>query len=156
MTKQKIITTTSNQLILWSMVYLNTIPIRNLSHRIKNGNREKRQPVEPKSVKQHKATEMKLKKICGGQLSCFLQLWCNNWRNLKNFNTTPQYYFCKNFQYFSIKKVDFWNFNLGVRKSLECRIFNHLPQSFWGPWAVPRPPAVVGNSLCVLLDKFLS
>jgi hypothetical protein len=36
------------------MVYLNTIPIRNLSHRIKNGNRENRQPVEPKSVKQHK------------------------------------------------------------------------------------------------------
>jgi hypothetical protein len=42
------------------MVYLNTIPIRSLSHRIKNGNRENRQPVEPKSVKQHKATEMKL------------------------------------------------------------------------------------------------
>jgi hypothetical protein len=54
MTKQKIITTTLNQQILWSMVYLNTIPIRNLSHRIKNGNRENRQPVEPKSVKQHK------------------------------------------------------------------------------------------------------
>ena len=70
MTKQKIITTTLNQQILWSMVYLNTIPIRILSHRIKNGNRENRQPVEPKSVKQHKATEMKLKKICGGQLSC--------------------------------------------------------------------------------------
>jgi hypothetical protein len=52
MTKQKIITTTPNQQILWSMVYLNTIPIRNLSHRIKNGNRENRQPVEPKSVKQ--------------------------------------------------------------------------------------------------------
>jgi hypothetical protein len=34
------------------MVYLNTIPIRSLSHRIKNGNRENRQPVEPKSVKQ--------------------------------------------------------------------------------------------------------
>ena len=50
------------------MVYLNTIPIRNLSHRIKNGKRENRQPVEPKSVKQHKATEMKLKKNCGGQL----------------------------------------------------------------------------------------
>ena len=60
MTKQKIITTTLNQQILWSMVYLNTIPIRNLSHRIKNGNRENRQPVEPKSVKQHKATDMKL------------------------------------------------------------------------------------------------
>ena len=28
------------------------IPIRNLSHIIKNGNRENRQPVEPKSVKQ--------------------------------------------------------------------------------------------------------
>jgi hypothetical protein len=42
------------------MVYLNTIPIRNLSHRIKNGNGENRQPVEPKSVKQHKATEMKI------------------------------------------------------------------------------------------------
>jgi hypothetical protein len=48
---------------------MNTIPIRNLSHRIKNGNRENRQPVEPKSVKQHKATKIKLKKICGGQLS---------------------------------------------------------------------------------------
>ena len=69
MTKQKIITTTPNQQILWSMVYLNTIPIRNLSHRIKNGNTENRQPVEPKSVKQHKATKIKLKKICGGQLS---------------------------------------------------------------------------------------
>jgi hypothetical protein len=34
MTKQKIITTTPNQQILWSMVYLNTIPIRNLSHKI--------------------------------------------------------------------------------------------------------------------------
>jgi hypothetical protein len=67
MTKQKIITTTLNQQILWSMVY--TIPIRNLSHRIKNGNRENRQPVEPKSVKQHKATQMKMKKNCGGQLS---------------------------------------------------------------------------------------
>ena len=33
MTKQKIITTTPNQQILWSMVYLNTIPIRNLSHK---------------------------------------------------------------------------------------------------------------------------
>jgi hypothetical protein len=52
MTKQKIITTTPNQQIIWSMVYLNTIPIRNLSHRNKNGNRENRQPVEPKSVKQ--------------------------------------------------------------------------------------------------------
>ena len=52
MTKQKIITTTPNQQIIWSMVYLNTIPIRSLSHRIKNGNRENRQPVEPKSVKQ--------------------------------------------------------------------------------------------------------
>ena len=52
MTKQKIITTTPDQQILWSMVYLNTIPIRSLSHRIKNGNRENRQPVEPKSVKQ--------------------------------------------------------------------------------------------------------
>jgi archaellum biogenesis ATPase FlaH len=31
MTKQKIIITTLNQQILWSMVYLNTIPIRNLS-----------------------------------------------------------------------------------------------------------------------------
>jgi hypothetical protein len=51
------------------MVYLNTIPIRNLSHRIKNGNRENRQPVEPKSVKQHKATKIKMKKVCGGQLS---------------------------------------------------------------------------------------
>jgi hypothetical protein len=49
------------------MVYLNTIPIRNLSHRIKNGNRENRQPVEPKIVKQHKATKIKLKtKIVGG------------------------------------------------------------------------------------------
>jgi len=66
MTKQKIITTTPNQQILWSMVYLNTIPIRNLSHRIKNGNRENRQPVEPKSVKQHKATKIKLKKFVGG------------------------------------------------------------------------------------------
>jgi hypothetical protein len=47
-------------------VYLNTIPIRNLSHRIKNGNRENRQPVEPKNVKQHKATKIKLTKICGG------------------------------------------------------------------------------------------
>jgi hypothetical protein len=69
MTKQKIITTTPNQQILWSMVYLNTIPIRNLSHRIKNRKRENRQPVEPKSVKQHKATKIKLKKNCGGQLS---------------------------------------------------------------------------------------
>ena len=34
MTKQKIITTTPNQQILWSMMYLNTIPIRNLSHKI--------------------------------------------------------------------------------------------------------------------------
>ena len=33
MTKQKIITTTPNQHILWNMVYLNTIPIRNLSHK---------------------------------------------------------------------------------------------------------------------------
>lgn len=33
MTKQKIFTTTPNQQILWSMVYLNTIPIRNLSHK---------------------------------------------------------------------------------------------------------------------------
>ena len=69
MTKQQIITTTPNQQIPWSMVYLNTIPIRNLSHRFKKGNRENRQQVEPKSVKQHKSTEMKLKKICGGQLS---------------------------------------------------------------------------------------
>ena len=68
MTKQKIITTTPNQQILWSMVYLNTIPIRNLSHRIKNGNKENRQPVEPKSVKQHKATKIKLKQICGGAI----------------------------------------------------------------------------------------
>jgi hypothetical protein len=50
------------------MVYLNTIPIRNLSHRIKNRNRKNRQPVEPKSVKQHKATKIKLKEICGGKL----------------------------------------------------------------------------------------
>jgi hypothetical protein len=34
-----------------------------------NGNRENRQPVEPKSIKQHKATKIKLKKNCGGQLS---------------------------------------------------------------------------------------
>ena len=61
MTKQKIITTTPNQQIIWSMVYLNTIPIRNLSHRIKNGNRVNRQPVEPKIVKQHKATKINLK-----------------------------------------------------------------------------------------------
>ena len=68
MTKQKIITTTLNQQILWSMVYLNTIPIRNLSHRIKNGNRENRQPVEPKSVKQHKATKNKTKKKLWGAI----------------------------------------------------------------------------------------
>ena len=32
MTKQQIITTTPNQQIPWSMVYLNTIPMRNLSN----------------------------------------------------------------------------------------------------------------------------
>jgi hypothetical protein len=49
------------------MVYLNTIPIRNLSHRIKNGNGENRQPVEPKSVKQHKGHQNKTEnKIVGG------------------------------------------------------------------------------------------
>ena len=75
-----------------------------------------------------------------------ITIWCNNLRNMKNFNTTPQNVLLKKKLYFSIIKVDFWNFNLGVRKSLECRIFNHLPQSFWGPWAAPRPPAVVGTS----------
>jgi len=60
-------------IIIWSMVYLNTIPIRNLSHRIKNGNRENRQPVEPKSVKQHKVTKIKLKKIVGG--NCPAPIW---------------------------------------------------------------------------------
>jgi hypothetical protein len=25
---------------------------------------------------------------------------------------------------------------LGARRSPECRIFHHLPQSFWGPWAL--------------------
>ena len=93
MTKQKIITTTPNQQILWSMVYLNTIPIRNLSYRIKNENRENRQPVEPKSVKQHKATEMKLKKNCGGQLSggllsCSLPATVYNSRILSCLNLT--------------------------------------------------------------------
>ena len=75
MTKQKIITTTPNQQILWSMVYLNTIPIRNLSHRIKNGNRENRQPVEPKSVKQQSHQNKTEKNlwgaiVLGGLLSC--------------------------------------------------------------------------------------
>ena len=59
---------------LWSMVYLNTIPIRNLSHRIKNRNKENRQPVEPKSVKQQSHQNKTEKKlwgtiVLGGQLS---------------------------------------------------------------------------------------
>jgi len=66
-------------------VYLNTIPIRNLSHRIKNGNRENRQPVETKSVKQHKATKIKLKTICGGQLSRGL-FHSLNWHVKMNFD----------------------------------------------------------------------
>ena len=31
--------------------------------------------------------------------------------------------------------------NSSLRKCPECRILHHLPQSFWGPWAAPRPPA---------------
>ena len=34
-------------------------------------------------------------------------IWCNNWRNMKNYNTTPQNVLLKKNQYFSIIKVDF-------------------------------------------------
>ena len=33
---------------------------------------------------------------------------------------------------------------LSARRDLECRILHHLSQSFWGPWAAPRPLAVKG------------
>jgi hypothetical protein len=71
------------------MVCLNTIPKRNLSHRIKNGNRENRQPVKPKSAKQHKATKIKLKEICGGQLSGAIVLLPKNSMEPRTIGSTP-------------------------------------------------------------------
>ena len=72
MTKQKIITSTPDQPIIWSMVYLNTIPIRTLSHWIKHGNRENRQPVEPKSVKQQSQQNKTEQNLWGGEVAIVL------------------------------------------------------------------------------------
>ena len=40
------------------------------------------------------------------------------------------------------KNPTFFKLKLGVSKLLECRILHQIPQSFWGPSAAPRPPAV--------------
>jgi hypothetical protein len=50
-----------------------TIPIRNLSHRIKNGNRENRRPVEPKSVKQQSHQNKTEKNLWGAIVAVFFK-----------------------------------------------------------------------------------
>jgi hypothetical protein len=39
-------------------------------------------------------------------------------------------------------KLGFQGIIFSARKLRECRILHHLPQSFWGPSAAPRPPSV--------------
>jgi hypothetical protein len=43
---------------------------------------------------------------------------------------------------------------LSARRGLECRIFHHLSQCFWRPWATPRTPAIKGTSASIYLLLF--
>ena len=63
--------------------------------------------------------------------------------------TMPNFFLC--FDLFFFKRIPGFGFGhsynvyklkLGARRSPECSIFHHLPQSFWGPSADTRPPAV--------------
>ena len=56
----------------------------------------------------------------------------------------------------SNEKWNFFKLKLGVSKLLECKILHQIPQSFWGSWAAPRPPAVRAPRVARCATRFAS